>query len=58
MGFLSAAACVFGWGLVVEGLVGAVVVVFQPPVFYEELGFVEGVEGFHVEELSSEVAVE
>ena|SRR5947209_6433645 len=33
-------------------------VVFEPPVFDEELGFVEGVEGFHVEEFSSEVAVE
>jgi hypothetical protein len=38
--------------------VGAVVVVLQPPVLDQELGFVEGVEGFHVEQLVSEVAVE
>jgi hypothetical protein len=39
-------------------LVGSVVVILQAPVFDEELGFVEGVEAFHVEEFASEVAVE
>jgi hypothetical protein len=39
-------------------LVGAVVVVLESPVFEEELGFVECVEAFHVEELAAEVAVE
>ena len=48
MGFRSPAASILGWGLVVEGLVGSVVVVLEAPVFDEQLGFVEGVEGFHV----------
>ena len=33
-------------------------VVLEPPVVEQELGFVETVEGFHVEELAAEVAVE
>jgi hypothetical protein len=57
LGFLPSAVCVFCWGLVVEGLVGVVVVVLLAPVFDEQLGFVEGVEGFHVEEFASGVAV-
>jgi len=57
LGFGPPAAGVVGWGLVVEGLVGSVVVVFQPPVFDEQLCFVEGVEAFHVQQFASEVAV-
>src|ERR1700674_5249644 len=36
------------WGLVAEGLVWPVVVVVVSPVFEEDLGFVEGVEGLDV----------
>jgi hypothetical protein len=39
-------------------LVGSVVVVLLLPVVDEDLGFVEGVEGFQVEEFAAEVAVE
>lgn len=58
VGFLISSGMALGGGLVVEGLVGAVVVAFEPPVFDEQLGFVEGVEGFHVEQFSSQVTVE
>jgi len=34
-------------------LVGSVVVVLEPPVVDQDLGFVEGVEGLEVEELAS-----
>jgi hypothetical protein len=37
------------WGLVVEGLVGPLLVVFLAPVFEQDLGFVEAVEGLEVE---------
>jgi hypothetical protein len=46
------------WGLVAERLVGPVVVVLVPPVFEEDLGFVEAVEGLEFEQFASEVAVE
>ena len=36
-------------GEVVEGLVGSVVVVFEAPVFDEDLCFEEAVEGFEFE---------
>ena len=50
---------VFGGCPVVERLVGSVVVVLESPVLkQQQLGLVEGVEGFHVEQLSSYVAVE
>ncbi len=46
------------WGLVAERHVGSVVVVFEAPVLDEDLGFEEGVEGFQLEELASQVPVE
>ena len=48
----------FCGGEVAEGLVWSVVVVFEAPVFDEDLGFEEAVEGFEFEEFASEVAVE
>ncbi len=35
--------------MVVEGLVGPIVVVLKAPVLEQQLGFVEGVEGFHLD---------
>jgi hypothetical protein len=48
----------FCGGEVGEGLVGAVVVVFVSPVFDEDLGFEEAVEGLEVQEFVAEFAVE
>ena len=45
-------------GLVAERHVRAVVVVFEAPVFDEDFGFEEGVEGFHLEQLAAQVPVE
>jgi hypothetical protein len=44
-------------GLIVQGLVGSVVVVLGPPVVDQQLGFVQGVEAFHVQQLPAEVAL-
>ena len=47
-----------GRGLVAEGLMRPVVVVFVSPVLDEHLGLEEAVEGLEIEQFVSEVAVE
>jgi hypothetical protein len=49
---------VFGVGLVVQGLMASVVIVFEASVVEQQLRFAEGVEGLHLEQLPEQVAVD